>query len=108
MPFFQEQITERYGLVSDNDLQNIFHRCHNPYQFSVHIARILFSPEELRESNCRGVKDKNPLDKRRLDFIKFAVMKYYAVPAKFHANVWKQCMQSIDTRCRHERRLHLT
>lgn len=89
----------------DSQLLNFYYRCRNHCQFAVNVARMLFTPEEMRESNCRGVKDKHPLDRKRLDFIKRAVLKYYNVLPDCEMDVWKQCMQSIDTRCRHERRL---
>lgn len=90
--------------LSEADLMSIFQRCRHPSQFAVNIARLLFTPEELRESNCRGVKDKIALDRTRLDFIKSCVIKFYHVLPSYELEIWKQCMQSIDSRCRHERR----
>ncbi|GBM62179.1 hypothetical protein AVEN_189393-1 [Araneus ventricosus] len=90
---------------SDEDLMSIFQKCENhPTQFAVNIARILFTREELRESNCRGKKQKSALEKRRLLFIHDAVMKLYQIPISSQADIWKQCIKRIDTRCRHERR----
>lgn len=105
---YLENVGASQELLSSEHLSSIFQQGRNPYQFAVHIARVLFSPTELRDSNCRGVKDRNPLDKRRLKFIKAAVMKFYNVPPENVTAVWKQCVQSIDTRCRHERRLTYT
>lgn len=99
-----QNIEQSSDYISESHLWSVFNRCQNPYQFSVHLARILFSPEEMRVSNCRGVKCKKALEKSRLNFIKHVVMKFYHIPQKCELNVWKQCIQSIDTRCRHERR----
>ncbi|CAL1298255.1 unnamed protein product [Larinioides sclopetarius] len=90
---------------NDEDLFSIFQKFEShPTQFAVNVARILFTREELRESNCRGKKQKSALDKRRLLFIHNAVMKFYQIPISSQALVWKQCIKGIDTRCRHERR----
>ncbi|GFQ90024.1 BEN domain-containing protein [Trichonephila clavata] len=90
---------------SDEQLLSLYSRCQNhPNQFAVNIARMIFSPEEMKNSNCRGVKQKFALDKGRLTFIRNAVIKYYRIPPSYQVEIWKQCMQGIDTRCRHERR----
>ncbi|KAF8776912.1 hypothetical protein HNY73_013849 [Argiope bruennichi] len=89
----------------EEDLICIYEKCQNhPSQFAVNLARMLFTHEELRNSNCRGVKQKHALDKQRLLFIRNAVTKFYQIPASYQTDVWKQCMQGIDTRCRQERR----
>lgn len=103
---YQEQkLDQCTELISETHLWDLFNRCRNPCQFAVNIARILFTPEELRESNCRGVKDRNPLDIKRLNFIRHVVLKFYNISESFQTRVWKECIRSIDTRCRHERRL---
>ncbi|GBM62178.1 hypothetical protein AVEN_189392-1 [Araneus ventricosus] len=90
---------------SEEDLMCVYEKCQShPSQFAVNLARMLFTHEELRNSNCRGVKQKNALDKQRLLFIRNAVVKFYQIPASYQTDVWKQCMQGIDTRCRQERR----
>ncbi|KAF8776913.1 hypothetical protein HNY73_013850 [Argiope bruennichi] len=83
---------------------SVFQKCENhPIQFAVNIAWILFTKEELRESNCQGKKQKSALDKKRLLFIHDSVMKFYQIPISSQADIWKQCIKRIDTRCRHER-----
>ncbi|GFT53750.1 BEN domain-containing protein [Nephila pilipes] len=85
---------------SDDELLSLCHRCQNhPNQFAVNIARMIFTREEMKNSNCRGVKQKSALDKRRLTFIRNAVIKYYQIPPSYQVDIWKQCMQGIDTRC---------
>ncbi|GIX92232.1 BEN domain-containing protein [Caerostris darwini] len=93
-------------IPSTEDLLSIFNKCMNrPNHFAVNLARLLFTKQELRDSNCRGVKQKHPLDEKRLTFIHDSVMKFYQISPHAQVNVWKHCMQGIDTRCRQERRL---
>lgn len=92
--------------LTETELYMIFRRSQNHRQFAVNVARTLFSPQEMRESNCRGVRDKNALDEAKLDFIQGAVSRFFGLSPSVTWKIWKSCMQSIDAHCRHERRLH--
>ncbi|XP_067145377.1 protein tramtrack, beta isoform-like [Centruroides vittatus] len=91
--------------LPENELYMIYRRSQNARQFAVNIAKVLFTPEEMRESNCRGARDKLQLDMKRLIFIRSSVFRYYSVATYAASDVWKLCCQSIDAHCRHERRL---
>lgn len=91
--------------LPENELYMIYRRSQNARQFAVNIAKVLFTPEEMRESNCRGARDKLQLDMKRLIFIRSSVFRYYSVATYATSDVWKLCCQSIDAHCRHERRL---
>lgn len=92
--------------LSRTELSMIYRRSHNSRQFAVNLARNLFSPKELRDSNCRGVRNYLPLDEQKLNFIRNTIKVFYLVNPNNELDVWKLCMQSIDSHCRHERRLY--
>lgn len=92
--------------LSKTELSMIYRRSQNSRQFAVNLARNLFSPTELRDSNCRGVRNYLPLNEKKLNFIRNTVKLFYFVNPNNELDVWKLCMQSIDSHCRHERRLY--
>lgn len=93
-------------MLSKTELNMIYRRSHNSRQFAVNLARNLFSAKELRNSNCRGVRNYLPLDEQKLNFIRDTIKVFYLVNPSNELDIWKLCMQSIDSHCRHERRLY--
>lgn len=91
--------------LTESQIGAIFRRSQNNRQFAVNLARTLFSPHEMRMSNCRGVRNYLPLDEQKLEFIRCTVRCFYVVEHNMESEAWKLCMQSIDSHCRHERRL---
>ncbi|UYV81336.1 hypothetical protein LAZ67_20000818 [Cordylochernes scorpioides] len=92
-------------LISDKELFLMFRRGQNARQFAVNIAKAIFTPHEMRLSNCRGAREKLQLNEEKLKFIRKAVLKYYDIAPYAEYDIWKICCQSIDAHCRHERRL---
>ncbi|XP_038055781.1 formin-like protein 6 [Patiria miniata] len=69
--------------------------------YALSLVRKLFTEEEMKGGNCRGVKGKRPLDPSRLTMVRQEVLKHpEVVPGKF-PNFWKTiCTRAIDEECR--------
>ena len=71
------------------------------------LVRELYTEEEMRTSNCRGVKGKNKLDIYRLNYVKKQIFFYSTVPPTDFERFWKKdCISAIDEGCRRLRRAH--
>ncbi|XP_022111676.1 uncharacterized protein LOC110990900 [Acanthaster planci] len=69
--------------------------------YALSLVRKLFTEEEMKVGNCKGVKGKHPLDPQRLKFVKQEVAKHPEVIAIKFNTYWKRdCIRAIDEGCR--------
>ena len=74
------------------------------------LVRELYTEEEMRTSNCRGVKGKKALDIHRLNYTCMSKNKFFfysPVPTTDFEQFWKKgCVSAINEGCRRLRRVH--
>ena len=75
--------------------------CRGRRNLAGRLAQMIFSEEERKESNCRGVLGKKPLDFVKLQSIKEACLKEYPItPSETRESVNKEIRSSVDEVCR--------
>ncbi|XP_022110830.1 uncharacterized protein LOC110990246 [Acanthaster planci] len=69
--------------------------------FALSLVRLLFSKEEMKASNCRGVRGKTKLDPVRLNHIKGILKGRTSLPPETFEKYWRRdCFKAIDEGCR--------
>ena len=69
--------------------------------FVANLVRKVFSAEETKISNVRGVLGKTRLDPRKIDQIKVVVFQIYPCgTGEKPQSIWRACCKAIDESCR--------
>ena len=69
--------------------------------FAANLVRKVFSAEEMKTSNVRGVLGKTRLNPRKIDQIKEVVFQIYPCgTGEKPDSIWRACCKAIDESCR--------
>ena len=94
----------------DNDKQDFTHeelaaiklKTSGPTAFAGTLFRKLFSLEEMKGRNCRGVGGKERLNEKKIQQIQECVFKYYPDTQVKLTKIWARCIQTIDSYIRNK------
>ena len=68
---------------------------------AANLVRSVFTPDEMRSSNVRGVLGKQKLDKGKIAWTKSNVFRLYPLlETETEKTAWAGCIRSIDEACR--------
>jgi len=83
--------------LSDAAVSQVKSVANSRKNFSARIAKLVFSENERRVSNCSGKKGKNKLDSTKLGLIrKLTYYEYPLIPGVDEDVDWKNCIRAID------------
>ena len=84
-------------LVSNDELAAIKLKSSGPTAFAGALFRMLFTLDEMKGQNCRGLAKKAKLDEGKLKKIQEYVYKYYPDTPDQLSRTWARCTQTIDS-----------
>ena len=83
--------------LSDTAVSQVKSVANSRKNFSARIAKLVFSENERRISNCSGKKGKNKLDSTKLGLVrKLTYYEYPLNPGIDEDADWKNCIRAID------------
>jgi hypothetical protein len=84
-------------LVDKDELAAIKLKSSGPTAFAGALFRMLFTFDEMKGRNCRGLAKKGKLDEGKLNKIQEYVYKYYPETPEQLCRTWARCTQTIDS-----------
>ena len=81
-------------LLDDHTIQWLKDQSWSRGNFAVRVMREVFSEEERRKSNVRGVGGKDRLDLTKMAYVRGVVLKRF--PDENEYKAWNECIKAID------------
>ena len=89
-------------LVSNDELAAIKLKSSGPTAFAGILFRTLFTLDEMKGRNCRGLAKKGKLNEEKVNKIQEYVYKYYPDTPEQLSRTWARCTQTIDSYIRNK------
>jgi hypothetical protein len=89
---------------SNEELSLVKLKSSGPTAFATTLFRKLFSYDDMKGRNCRGLAKKGKLDEKKMEIIQEQLYKYYPNTPENLQSTWARCIQTMDSYIRNKQR----